>query len=77
MQNTELPPYDAFYSKRCFSNSLETEYTDYVNLLKSGLTTEQAVIKLNLWNRELSLLATDMEAKTNELIRGLFAAVKQ
>ena len=46
MQNTELPPYDAFYSKLPSSNPLETEYMDYVNLLKSGLTTEQAVIKL-------------------------------
>ena len=27
---------------------LEADYTDYVNLLKSGLTTEQAVIKLKL-----------------------------
>ena len=48
MQNPELPPYDAFYSKLRSCNSLETEYTDYVNLLKSGLTTEQAVIKLKL-----------------------------
>ena len=48
MQNPELPPYDAFYSKLRSCNRLETEYTDYVNLLKSGLTTEQAVIKLKL-----------------------------
>ena len=48
MQNPELPPYDAFYSKLRSCNSLETEYTDCVNLLKSGLTTEQAVIKLKL-----------------------------
>ena len=48
MQNTELPPYDAFYSKLRSSNPLEAEYTDYVNLLKSGLTTEQAVVKLRL-----------------------------
>ena len=47
-QNPELPPYDAFYSKLRSCNPLETEYTDYVNLLKSGLTTEQAVIKLKL-----------------------------
>ena len=84
IQNPELPPYDAFYSKiperstydafysklrSC--NPLETEYTDYVNLLKSRLTTEQAVIKLKLskppyWNWELSLLLTDMEARTNK-----------
>ena len=48
MQNTELPPYDAFYSKIRSCNSLEAKYTDYVNLLKSKLTTEQAVIKLKL-----------------------------
>ena len=46
MQNPELPPYDAFYSKLRSCIPLETQYTDYVNLLKSGLTTEQAVIKL-------------------------------
>ena len=43
MQNTELPPYDAFYSKLRSSNPLEAENTDYVNLLKIRLTTEQAV----------------------------------
>ena len=48
MQNVELPPYDAFYSKLRSCNPLEAEYTDYVNLLKSGLTTEQAVVKLKL-----------------------------
>ena len=47
-QNTELPPYDAFYSKLRSRNPLEGEYTDYVNLLKSGLTTEQAAVKLKL-----------------------------
>ena len=48
MQNTELPPYDDFYSKLRSCNPLEAEYTDYVNLLKSGLSTEQAVVKLKL-----------------------------
>ena len=48
MQNTELPSYDAFYSKLRNCNPLEAEYTDYVNLLKSGLTTEQVVVKLKL-----------------------------
>ena len=48
MQNTELPPYDAFYSKPPSCKHLEAEYTDYVNLLKRGLTTEQAVVKLKL-----------------------------
>ena len=48
MQNTELPPYDALYSKLRSSNILEADYTDSFNLLKSGLTTEQAVVKLGL-----------------------------
>ena len=48
MQNTELPPYDAFYSKLRSCNPLVAEYTDFVNLLKSGLTTEQAIVKLKL-----------------------------
>ena len=48
MQNTKLSPYDAFYRKLRICNPLETEYTDYVNLLKSELTTEQDLIKLKL-----------------------------
>ena len=48
MQNTELPPFDAFYSKLRCCNPLEAEHTDYVNLLKNGLTTEQAVVKTKL-----------------------------
>ena len=48
MQSTELPPYDAFYSILYSCNPLEAEYTDYSNLLKSRLTTEQAVVKLQL-----------------------------
>ena len=48
MQNKKLPSYEAFYSKLCNCNPLEAEYTDYVNLLKNGLTTEQAVVKLKL-----------------------------
>ena len=50
MRNTDFPPYDAFYSKLRNCNPLEAEYTDYINLLKSGLTTEQAVVKLKLSN---------------------------
>ena len=48
IQNTELSPYDVFYSKLRSCNPLETEHTDYVNLLKSGLTEDQAAIKLEL-----------------------------
>ena len=47
MQSTELPPNDVFYSKFCSCNPLEAEYTDYDNLLKSRLITEEAVVKLN------------------------------
>ena len=48
MQNTELPPHYAFYSKLRSCNLLEAEYTDYVNLLKNGFTTEQVVVNLGL-----------------------------
>ena len=48
MHNTELPPYDAFNNKLHSCNPLEAEYTDYVSLEKSGLTTGQAVVKLKL-----------------------------
>ena len=48
LQNTELPPYDAYHGKLRSCNPLEAKYTDYVNPLKSGLTTEQAVVKLKL-----------------------------
>ena len=48
MQNAEIPPFDAFYSKICSCNPLEAEYTDHVNLLRGGKTTEQAVVKLKL-----------------------------
>ena len=47
LQNTELPPYDAFYRKLS-CDPLETQYTDYANLMKNELFTEQAVIKLKL-----------------------------
>ena len=47
-QKTELPPYDAFYTTLLDSNPFQTENTDYVNILKSGLNTEQAFIKLKL-----------------------------
>ena len=41
-------PYDTFYSKNCSYNRLEADYMDFVNLLKSGLRTEQVVIKLKV-----------------------------
>ena len=76
MQNTKLPTLDTFYSKLCSCNRVEVEYTDYVDLLKSGLTTRWDVFKLKLskplyayWDWELSIFAKDMEAGTNEVIR--------
>ena len=48
MHNTELPHMTPFYKKLRSYNPLEAEYTEYVNLLKSGLTTEQAILKLKL-----------------------------
>ena len=48
MQNTELSPYDAFYSELRSCNPVEVEYTDYGYLLKIVLTKEQAVVKLKL-----------------------------
>ena len=38
LQNPEIPLYDAFYGSLGSCNTLKTEYRDYVNLLKSGLT---------------------------------------
>ena len=81
MHNTELLPYDAFYGKLRSCNPLKAKYTEYVNLLKSGLTTEKAVVKWKLskatpyWDWESSLLAIKMEAGTNELIQRNFASL--
>ena len=50
MQNTKIPPYDAFHGKLCSCSPPEAEYTEYVNPLKSGLTIESAVVKLKLSN---------------------------
>ena len=46
MNNSELPPYDAFFSKFRNVNPLEKDYSDYQNLLSSGLKTEEALSKL-------------------------------
>ena len=48
MQNTELLPYDAFYSEHRSCNPLEAGYNNYVDALKSGKTTGQAIINLKL-----------------------------
>ena len=46
MNNKELPPYESFFSILRNSNPLEKENNDFQNLVNSGSTTEQAVIKL-------------------------------
>ena len=48
MNNSELPPYDAFFSKLRNMNPLEKDYSDYQNLLSSGLKTEEALSKMKL-----------------------------
>ena len=48
MNNSELPPYDAFFSKLRNANTLEKDYSDYQNLLGSGLKTEEALSKMEL-----------------------------
>ena len=48
MQNTKTIPYDAFSSKVRSCNPLKMEHNDNVNLLKSGITTKQAVAKSKL-----------------------------
>ena len=48
MNNSELPPYDAFFSKLRNMNPLENDYSDYETLLSSGLKTEEALSKMKL-----------------------------
>ena len=48
MRNTELPPYDAFCSKLRSCDPPEAEQNDHSDLLKCGMTTEQATVKLRL-----------------------------
>ena len=48
MNNSELPPYDAFFSKLRNVNPLENDYSDYQKLLSCGLKTEEALSKMKL-----------------------------
>ena len=48
MSNSELPPYDAFFSKLRNVNPLEKDYSDYQKLLSCGLKTEEALSKMKL-----------------------------
>ena len=48
LNNKELPPYDYFFSKLRNINPLEKDYNYFENLTISGLSSEQAVCKLQL-----------------------------
>ena len=48
MNNSELPPYGAFFRKLRNVNSLEKDYSDYQKLLSSGLKTDEALSKMKL-----------------------------
>ena len=48
MNNKEIPSYDSFFNILRNNNALEKDYKDFQNLVNSGLTTEQAVIKLRM-----------------------------
>ena len=46
MNNSELPPYDAFFSKLRNVNPLEKDYSDYQSLLGSAVKIEEALSKM-------------------------------
>ena len=48
MNHKELLPYDSFFSVLRNSNPLEKDYNDFQNLVNSGSTSEQAVVKLRM-----------------------------
>ena len=48
MNNSELPPYDAFFSKHRNVNPPEMDYSDFQKLLSSGLKTEEQLSKMKL-----------------------------
>ena len=48
LNNTELPPYESFYSKLRACNPLEKEYSQFANLISTGLTIEEALCKLRM-----------------------------
>ena len=51
MNNSELPPYDPFFSKLPNMNPLEKDYSVYQKLLSCGLKTEEALSKTKLSKR--------------------------
>ena len=69
-----IPKYDASYKKIRGSKHLEVEYNDYDSLLKSEMTTEQAVIILIFeapfyWDCETSISRGKREAGKSKFIQ--------
>ena len=48
MNNSELPRFDAFFNKPRNVDPLGKDYSDYQNLLSSGLKTEEVLSKMKL-----------------------------
>ena len=48
MNKSELPPYDAFFSKLRSVNPLEKDHSDYQKILSCGSKTEEALSKVKL-----------------------------
>ena len=48
MNNSELPPYDAFFSKLRNLNPLEKDHSDFQKLISCGLKTGEALSKMKL-----------------------------
>ena len=48
INNKELPPSEYFFCILRNKNPLEKNYNDFPNLVNSGLTTEQSVVKLRM-----------------------------
>ena len=49
MNNSELPPYDAFFSKPRIANPLEKDHSDYQKSFSCGLKTEERPSKMKLF----------------------------
>ena len=48
LNNTQLPPYETFFSKLCIKNHLEKDCSDFQILIDGGLTSKETLSKLKL-----------------------------
>ena len=48
LENEELPPYEAFFSKLRNNNSLDKDFKDYQKLSSTGLDDQQVLKKLQI-----------------------------